>query len=162
MDTNRPHTTHTKRPKSYAGIPTQHTTTNNNENWTTWTKTGQTWTTWTVKKMGRSAVEQSPCRRQIEEMILSGETDRYISDWTREHDCYISKSAINNYRQKFNPNKKARQKYHEKKSKERLDKATEKILSDLEFCDKVKDIASKVNVKVDEKTSPLDTIEAAV
>jgi hypothetical protein len=117
---------------------------------------------WTVINMGKSAVELSPKRKKIEEMILEGETDRDISDWTKNQGCYICKSAINNYRKKFNPKKKAREKYHDKKSKERLDKAADEIVSDLEFLDKVKDVASKVNVQVDDDTKPIDIVKVGI
>lgn len=112
--------------------------------------------------MIKTAVEKSPHRKQIEEMIINGESGRTISDWLKQKGESISYVAINKYKTKFNPNKKAREKYHEKKSKERLDKATNEILSDLDFLDKVKDVASKVKVTVDDNTSPLDIVKVGI
>ena len=114
--------------------------------------------------MGRSLVEKSPNRKQIEEMILEGSSDRVISDWTKLKGNPIGKSAINNYRKIFNPKKKAVSKYHEKKSKERLEKASNEIVSDLEFCDSLVQIASEVGLEVDNdnKITKLDVNKIAL
>jgi coproporphyrinogen III oxidase-like Fe-S oxidoreductase len=112
--------------------------------------------------MGKSAVERSPNRKQIENMILEGETDRAISEWTKTKDNPIGKTAINSYRKKYNDKKKATIKYQEKKSQERLDNATDKIVSDLEYCDSLVQIASKAGLEVDENISKLDVNKLAL
>lgn len=114
--------------------------------------------------MGRTAIERSPNRKQIENMILEGETDRFIADWTKKKSNPIGKTAINDYRKKYNPKKKAKIKYHEKKSKERLDNAADKIVSDLEFCDNLVQIANEVGLEVDNdnKITKLDVNKLAL
>lgn len=83
-----------------------------------------------------SAVEVSPYREEIEEMIKKGEKDGDISNWTKKKGAYISRQAINGYRNnKFNITEKARQKYREKKSKERLNNAADEQVSDIEKID---------------------------
>ena len=83
-----------------------------------------------------SAVEISPYREEIEEMIKNGKKDTDISAWTKKKGAYISRQAINGYRNnKFNITEKARQKYQEKKSKERLENAADEQVSDIEKID---------------------------
>jgi hypothetical protein len=84
-----------------------------------------------------SAVEVSPYREEIEEMIKEGKKDTDISKWTKQKGAYISRQAINGYRNnKFNITEKARRKYQDKKSKERLENAADEQVSDIEKIDK--------------------------
>lgn len=83
-----------------------------------------------------SAVEVSPYREEIEEMIKEGKKDTDISKWTKQKGAYISRQAINGYRNnKFNITEKARRKYQDKKSKERLENAADEQVSDIEKID---------------------------
>lgn len=100
----------------------------------------------------KSAVERSPNRTGIDERLEEGVTPRAISEWLKTLDPpeNISHVAIHNYRKnKFNINKEATIKYNQKKSKERLDKASDKVVSDIEYCDNIIELADKVNLKVD-------------
>lgn len=98
----------------------------------------------------KPAVLTSPFRKEIEGMILEGKSSRNISNWLKEQGENIGYGAINSYRNNhFNPKKNAKQRYQEKKSTERLDKAVDKIVSDLEYCDDIVQLASKINLKVD-------------
>lgn len=83
-----------------------------------------------------NAVLSSPYQKEIEEFIKEGKPDTYISKWLKKHDAYISNKTIGNYRNNaFNIQVTAQQKYNEKKSKERLDKASDEVVSDLEKID---------------------------
>lgn len=105
----------------------------------------------------------SPFRKEIEEMLIEGKSPRTISKWLKEQGENISHTAINNYKKKhFNVQEEAVKKYNDKVSKTRKTKASNKILSDLEFLDQVKDVASKVNVEVDEDTSALDITKVGI
>lgn len=101
----------------------------------------------------RSAVETSPFRKEIEEYLLEGKSARFISEWLKEQGESISHTAINNYKKgSFNVHVEASKQYIEKESKKRKDKGIEKVVSDLEFCDNIINIANKVDLKVtDEK-----------
>jgi len=85
-----------------------------------------------------NAVLSSPYLKEIEEFIKEGKPDTYISKWLKKHDAYISNKTIGNYRNKeFNIQITAQQKYNEKKSKERLNKASDEVVSDLEKIDMI-------------------------
>lgn len=118
------------------------------------------------KRARKSAVELSPNRSKIDKMLKKGETPRAISEYLKKLEKKpenISHTAINNYRKnKFNIHKEASIKYHEKKSKKELDKASDDVVSDLEFLDQVKDVASKVKVKVNKDTSSLDIVKVGI
>lgn len=114
----------------------------------------------------RSAVEDSPHRKEIEKMIIEGKSPRYISKWLKELEEdpeSISHTSINNYKNnKFNVKKDAVKEYNDRQSKARKTRAKNKIVSDLEFLDNIKDIASKVNVTVDEDTKALDVVKVGI
>ncbi|WP_321422778.1 hypothetical protein [uncultured Methanobacterium sp.] len=87
--------------------------------------------------MGRpNAVESSPYRKEIEEMIKEGKPDTDIANWLKKKEAPISRQTINNYKnKKFNITLAARKKYQEKKSKERLDGAADEQVRDIEKID---------------------------
>jgi predicted transcriptional regulator len=100
----------------------------------------------------KSAVISSKYRKEIEEFILEGQSARFISSWLKEQEPpeSISHTAINNYKKgSFNVHAEAAQQYVEKKSKERKDEGIAKVVSDLEFCDDIIQLANKVDLKVD-------------
>ena len=104
----------------------------------------------------KTVVEQSPYQKEIEEMILEGKSDRYISNWLSEQDppAKISYSTIYNYRKKkFNVQENAVKKYREKQSRKRLDKAVEKKVTEIEYCDDIIQKASSVGLNVDPQAS---------
>jgi hypothetical protein len=108
-------------------------------------------------------VLNSPFLKEIEEMLQEGKSDQYIEDWLDEKGARISRVTINKYKLKhFNVSKEAAKKYNKKESKKRLDNASDKIVSDLEFLDKVKDVASKVKVEVDDDTKPIDIVKVGI
>jgi hypothetical protein len=97
-----------------------------------------------------SAVEVSPYREKIEEMIKEGKKDTDISKWTKQNGAYISRQAINGYRNnKFNITEKARRKYQDKKSKERLENAADEQVSDIEKIDKDCDLIDNWLAEID-------------
>jgi len=107
----------------------------------------------------RSAVELSPHRKEIEEMILEGKSDRAISDWLSTVEESISYGAIYNYRRtKFNITKEATLQYNEKESKQRKKKAVAKKIGEIEFLDDIIDLAGKTDLQVnyDARITPLD------
>jgi len=89
------------------------------------------------KKAGRkSAVETSPFRKEIEEMLREGKSPDFISTYLKTNGESISRSAIYRYRRdKFNIQSEAVQKYNEQKSKERLDEASDDLVNDLQIID---------------------------
>lgn len=98
----------------------------------------------------KSAVERSEYRLNIDNLLLEGKGSRYVSDWLKERGESISHTAINNYRKnKLNVHKEATIRYNEKKSKERMNKAVEKKVSEIEYCDDLIDAAAKVGIYVD-------------
>jgi hypothetical protein len=110
----------------------------------------------TVIKMAlKSAVEQSKNRLEIDNLLKEGKSPRFISDWLKnlkEGAESISHTAINNYKKKkFNVEKEAVLKYNETKSKELLDEASDKVVSDLKYCDNIIELADKIDLKVDHK-----------
>jgi len=104
----------------------------------------------------KSAVELSKYRTEIEELILDGKSSRYISNWLKnqEEPESISHTAINNFKKnKFNVNAKAIEEYQKKKSKKRLNKAVEKKVTEIEYCDDIIQKASSVGLKVDPQSN---------
>ncbi|OPY27424.1 MAG: hypothetical protein A4E27_00550 [Methanobacterium sp. PtaU1.Bin242] len=102
----------------------------------------------------KSAVIRSPNRAKIDRLLEKGESPRFISNWLKSLETpeKISHTAINNYKKNhFNINQEATIKYNEKKSKERLGKASDKVVSDLEYCDNIIDLAHKIDLRVDHK-----------
>jgi hypothetical protein len=101
----------------------------------------------------RSAVELSPHREEIDKMLLRGESPRTVSSWLEsleEGPESISHTAINNYRKKhLNVNKEAVEEYQHKRTRELKKKEVQKVVSDLEYCDNIIELADKVNLKVD-------------
>jgi hypothetical protein len=83
------------------------------------------------------AVENSPYRKEIEEMLKEGKPDTDIAEWLKNKGKPISRVTINKYKnEKFNIPVEARKKYNEKKSKERLNNASNDVVSDIEKIDK--------------------------
>lgn len=111
----------------------------------------------------KSSVITSPYRKEIEEMLLEGKSPRQISKWLKEQDENISHTAINNYRNNhFNPSKEAGLEYQNIQSKKRKTRAKNRILSDLEFLDQVKDAAGNIKLVVDEDTKPIEIVKAGI
>lgn len=111
----------------------------------------------------KPAVMTSPYRKEIENMILEGKSSRYISGWLKEHGETIGYGAINSYRKNhFNPTKEAGLEYQNIQSKKRKTRAKNKILSDLEFLDQVKDAAGKVKLVVNKDTKAIDIVKAGI
>lgn len=115
----------------------------------------------------KSAVERSPYRKEIENLILEGKSSRYISDWLKEQSEpeNISHNAINNYRKnKFNVKEKAVKKYREKQSKKRLDNAVDNTVSSIEYLDTIIETANGIGLTVDDEqgTTALDIHKLAV
>jgi len=105
------------------------------------------------------AVIKSHFRKEIEEMILEGKSPRYISSWLKDRDENISHSSINRYRKTdFNIKEEAVKEYNNKQSKARKQKGIKKTVSEIEYCDDVIEIASKVGLSVnrEEGTTALD------
>lgn len=103
----------------------------------------------------KSAVELSENRLEIDNLLKEGKSPRFISNWLKnleDNPESISHTAINKYKKKkFNIEKEAVLKYNETKSKELLDEASDKVVSDLEYCDNIIELANKIDLKVDHK-----------
>lgn len=97
-------------------------------------------------------VKTSRYREKIDNWIIEGKGDTKIIELLKQQDPpeKIGRTTLYNYRKNdFNINKEATLKYNEKKSKERLENASDKVVSDLEYCDNLIDLAHKVHLQVD-------------
>lgn len=104
-----------------------------------------------------------PFRKEIENMLIEGKSPRYISGWLKEQGENLSHTTIDTYRKKhFNPTKDAGLEYQNTQSKKRKTRAKNKILSDLEFLDQVKDAAGKVKLVVNKDTKAIDIVKAGI
>lgn len=111
----------------------------------------------------KPAVLTSPFRKEIENMLLEGKSSRYISGWLKEQGEDIGYGAINSYRNNhFNPTKEAGIEYQNIQSKKRKTRAKNKVLSDLEFLDQVKDAAGDVKLVITKDTTALDIVNAGI
>lgn len=103
----------------------------------------------------KSAVELSEHRPEIDRLLEEGKSPRFISDWLKnlpkdENPEKISHVSINNYKKKkFNIKKEATRKYNEKQSKKRLDKASDKVVGDLDALDEIIDEGRKLKLAID-------------
>lgn len=102
-------------------------------------------------------------REQIDEMITEGVKPLEISVWLKKRDPpeSIGKSTIYEYIDKiFNVEKKAVQEYSDRRSQERLDKAANQRVSEIEklqaFADEALSVGLDLNIVVDERTTVLD------
>lgn len=102
----------------------------------------------------RSAVEKSEHRDEIDDLLLDGNSPRFVSTFLKDkYSESISHTAINNYKKKYlDIEKQTRIKYHEKKSKKKVEKQVKKGLNDLDALDDI--IYDKCNI-----TSNLDKVE---
>lgn len=83
------------------------------------------------------AVENSPYRKEIEEMLTEGKPDTDIAHFLKEKGHPISRQTINTYKNtKFNIPVEVRKEYNKRQSKKRLNKAKDKQVNDLEWIDK--------------------------
>jgi hypothetical protein len=103
----------------------------------------------------KSAVELSDHRSEIDDFLKEGKSSRFISDWLKklpkkEGPETISHVSISNYKKKkFNVKKEATIKYNEKKSKEKLKKASDKVVSDIEALDEIIHEGQKIKLDLD-------------
>lgn len=107
----------------------------------------------------KSSIITSIFRKEIEEMILEGKSSRQISKWLKEHDEDISHTSINTYKKKeFNIQSEAVKQYNDKLSQKRKDKGVEDVVSDLDYCDEIIQLAHKTKLRVDptNKVTELD------
>lgn len=101
------------------------------------------------KNTGRpSAVEKSPFRREIEEMLREGKSPDFISKYLETNGEHISRSAIYRYkRDKFNIQAEAITKYNNLQSRKRLDKASDDLVNDLQIIDKqILEVSGKIDI----------------
>jgi hypothetical protein len=96
-----------------------------------------------------NAVETSQFRKEIEEWILEGKTIPFIMNFLEKNNAPISESTLRRYKKNYNPHLEAVQEYNNKESEARFDNAKTKIVSDLEFCDNIIQLADEVDLKVD-------------
>ena len=111
----------------------------------------------------RSAVERSEHRDEIDDLLLDGNSPRFVSSYLKnEYNESISHTAINNYKKKhLNIVKEAAIDYTRKKSKEakliqkdknskkKKDKAVKKVSSDLEKLDEIIEDSFKTQIDID-------------
>lgn len=101
------------------------------------------------KKTGRrSAVEKSPFRKEIEEMLREGKSPDFISKYLETNGEHISRSAIYRYkRDKFNIKAEAITKYNNLQSRKRLDEASDDLVNDLQIIDKqILEVSGKIDI----------------
>lgn len=101
------------------------------------------------KNTGRpSAVEKSPFRKEIEEMLREGKSPDFISRYLKTNGEHISRSAIYRYkRDKFNIQAEAITKYNNLQSRKRLDKASDDLVNDLQIIDtQILEVSGKINI----------------
>ena len=99
------------------------------------------------KNTGRpSAVEKSPFRKEIEEMLREGKSPDFISRYLKTNGEHISRSAIYRYKKdKFNIQAEAITKYNNLQSRKRLDKASDDLVNDLQIIDKqILEVSGKI------------------
>ena len=83
-----------------------------------------------------SKVKISKFRKDIDDLLIEGKSPKYISDWLKSRNESISQDTIRRYRDKdFNIAVNARRKIAEEESKERLDKASDKVVDDIHNID---------------------------
>jgi hypothetical protein len=105
-----------------------------------------------------SAIEVSPFRKEIEEMIKEGKPDLYIASWLKEKEAPITRQTISKYRNnQFNITEDTRRKYAEQQTKERLSDASDLQINDLKIID---EIVSQVDPEVMKDMMPKDQIKA--
>lgn len=101
------------------------------------------------KNTGRpSAVEKSPFRKEIEEMLREGKSPDFISRYLKTNGEHISRSAIYRYKKdKFNIQAEAITKYNNLQSRKRLDKASDDLVNDLQIIDKqILEVSGKIDI----------------
>ncbi|MCC9262178.1 MAG: DUF3486 family protein [Methanobrevibacter woesei] len=101
------------------------------------------------KNTGRpSAVEKSPFRREIEEMLREGKSPDFISRYLKTNGEHISRSAIYRYKKdRFNIQAEAITKYNNLQSRKRLDKASDDLVNDLQIIDKqILEVSGKIDI----------------
>lgn len=104
------------------------------------------------------AVENSPYRKEIEEMLREGKPDTFIAKWLKDKGRPISRQTINNYKNnKFNIPLEAQRKYNERQSRKRLDDASDDQVDDIERID---DFIKKVDPDIINEIEPKDRVQA--
>lgn len=101
------------------------------------------------KNTGRpSAVEKSPFRKEIEEMLREGKSPDFISRYLKTNGEHISRSAIYRYKKdRFNIQAEAITKYNNIQSRKRLDKASDDLVNDLQIIDKqILEVSGKIDI----------------
>lgn len=105
-----------------------------------------------------NAVEISPYRKEIEEMLKEGKPDTFIAEWLKNKGSPISRQTINSYKNnKFNITLEAAKKYNERQSKKRLDEAAEEQADDVELIDQ---FIREVDPGVINELDPKDRVQA--
>lgn len=115
----------------------------------------------------RSAVERSEHRDEIDDLLLAGESPRFVSAWLKNtYNEYISHTAINNYRKKnlnvvqeaaieYKKRKqekeaaKKKQQESDKRSKTKKDRTVRKTVSDLEKLDVIIEDSYKTDIDIE-------------
>lgn len=111
----------------------------------------------------RSAVEKSEHRDEIDDLLLSGNSPRFVSAYLKnEYNESISHTAINNYKKKHlditkeavidytkKKSKQAKQVQSQKNSIKKKEKAVKKISSDLEKLDEIIEDSFKTQIDID-------------
>lgn len=117
-----------------------------------------------VKNGRPNVVKTSPFRKEIEDMLIEGKPVSFIMAFLKRMGNPISKNTLYRYKENFNPHEEAVQEYIEEKSIERFDTTKKKIVSDLEFCDNLVQIANEVGLEVDNdnKITKLDVNKLAL
>jgi hypothetical protein len=102
----------------------------------------------------KNAAENSKHRDKIDDLLLEGNSSRFISNYLKEeYGELISHAAINRYKNKhLDVNKDVGVKYQSKKdlkTKAKKDKIVNKVVSDLDFLDNIVNEANTFKVDLD-------------
>lgn len=107
-----------------------------------------------------NAVEISPYRKEIEEMLKEGKPDTFIAEWLKDKGHPISRQTINSYKNnKFNITLEAAKKYYERQRKKRLDEAAEEQVDDIE---KIDEFIINVPPETIRDMDPKDQVRAVI
>jgi len=104
------------------------------------------------------AVENSPFRKEIEEMLREGKPDTFIEAWLKEKGHPISRKTIGIYKnEKFNITLEAQKEYNNRQSQKRLKTAGSEQADDVE---KIDQFIGEVDPEIMKRMDPKDQAQA--
>jgi hypothetical protein len=102
-------------------------------------------------------IRQSEYRKEIDEMLMAGDSYTAVSNWLRNHGEVITRNVISKYhRFCFNVNDTAAALYTEEQSKQRLEDAAKTQVSTLLLYDKLIEAGAKIDPTLIDQRAALD------